>query len=80
MHVPCLSCFVVINPSTGKSLGSVANMGEEEAQEAVLAAHQAFKMWRKKTAKVMNISSIIVYRFYVNILAHPIAHPKQGLT
>ena len=45
------STFDVFNPATGELLASVANMGEIEAEQAVTAAHNAFPLWCKKTAK-----------------------------
>lgn len=43
--------FDVINPATGKELGTVPDMGEAETQRAIRAAHDAFSDWRDKTAK-----------------------------
>ena len=44
--------FDVKNPANGEYLGSVANVGEFEAQEAVLKANKAFHLWKKTTVKV----------------------------
>lgn len=41
----------VINPATGEVITSVPDMGKEEAEMAVIAAHDAFQNWRKTTAK-----------------------------
>ena len=43
--------FDVKNPANGEYLGSVANVGESEAQEAVLKADKAFHLWKKTTVK-----------------------------
>ena len=48
--------FDVRNPANGEFLGSVANAGEAEAQEAVLKANKAFHNWKRTTVKVcMNL-------------------------
>ena len=44
--------FNVNNPANGDVLGSVANVGEVEAQKAVLEANKAFHIWKKTTVKV----------------------------
>lgn len=41
----------VTNPANGDVITSVPDMGKEEAETAVLAAHDAFQDWRKTTAK-----------------------------
>ncbi len=41
----------VINPATKKVLGAVPTGGAFEAEQAVDAAHKAFKLWSKKTAE-----------------------------
>ncbi|XP_045134855.1 succinate-semialdehyde dehydrogenase, mitochondrial-like isoform X2 [Portunus trituberculatus] len=43
--------FPVTNPANGEVVGSVADMGEEETQAAIDAAHTAFQTWHKTTAK-----------------------------
>ena len=43
--------FDVTNPATGEVIASVPQMGEAEAERAVVAAHKAFKQWKRKTAK-----------------------------
>src|SRR5699024_6307283 len=40
----------VINPATNKSVGTVPGGGEDETNQAVEAAHQAFDSWSKETA------------------------------
>ncbi|WP_428772232.1 NAD-dependent succinate-semialdehyde dehydrogenase [Vibrio sp.] len=41
----------VVNPASGEVLTTVPDMGTQEAVEAVVAAHEAFKTWSKTTAK-----------------------------
>ncbi|MGE5256942.1 MAG: NAD-dependent succinate-semialdehyde dehydrogenase [Hyphomicrobiales bacterium] len=41
----------IVNPSTGKRIGSVPRLGSDGAQRAIEAAHAAFPSWRAKTAK-----------------------------
>ncbi len=45
------SVIKVLNPATGKSLGSVPHMGAAETRRAIDAANAAWPAWRKKTAK-----------------------------
>ena len=45
------SRFDVTDPATGFKLADVANLGADEAQAAVAAAHKALAGWRGKTAK-----------------------------
>lgn len=40
----------VNNPATGKQLGTVPDLGRDEARKAVAAAHAVFPEWRAKTA------------------------------
>lgn len=40
----------VTNPATGELVGTVPNGGEAETQQAIEAAHRAFKEWSKWTA------------------------------
>ncbi|KXJ12171.1 succinate-semialdehyde dehydrogenase, mitochondrial [Exaiptasia diaphana] len=49
--IPSSSTFLVYDPSTGKEIERVADMGEKEANLAVQAAHAAFKTWRTTTSK-----------------------------
>ncbi|WP_085026419.1 NAD-dependent succinate-semialdehyde dehydrogenase [Ensifer aridi] len=42
--------FPVDNPATGEVIGNVPNCGARDTEEAIAAADQAFKAWRKKTA------------------------------
>ena len=41
-----------MNPSNGKVIGSVPDMGAADAEAAVKAASKAFQTWRHTTAKV----------------------------
>jgi len=41
----------IVNPSTGKRIGSVPKLDEAEVRRAIEAAHAAFPPWRAKTAK-----------------------------
>ncbi|XP_028410791.1 uncharacterized protein LOC114533470 [Dendronephthya gigantea] len=43
--------FEVKNPANGEVLGSVANVGKAEAQEAVSKASNAYHTWKKTTVK-----------------------------
>ena len=40
----------VTNPATGEIVGTVPNGGEKETEQAIEAAHRAFKEWSKWTA------------------------------
>ena len=41
----------IVNPSTGKRIGSVPQLGPADTRNAIEAAHAAFPSWRAKTAK-----------------------------
>jgi len=41
----------VVNPANGEVITTVPDMGKQEAEAAVVAAHNAFLDWRKTTAK-----------------------------
>ncbi len=43
--------FPVVDPATGITLAEVANLGHEEAQQAIAAADRAGPAWRAQTAK-----------------------------
>lgn len=43
--------FDVTNPATGEVIAKVPQMGRAETERAVVAAHKAFKQWKRKTAK-----------------------------
>src|SRR5699024_344654 len=47
-----LDTMDVINPATNKSIGTVPAGGEDETNQAIEAAHQAFGPWSKETAYV----------------------------
>ena len=41
----------VYNPADGTLVGTVPKMGAAETKRAIECAHEAFKLWRAKTAK-----------------------------
>jgi succinate-semialdehyde dehydrogenase/glutarate-semialdehyde dehydrogenase len=43
--------FSVTNPATGEEIATVPNLDVEDAQSAILAAENAFTLWRTKTGK-----------------------------
>ena len=43
--------FDVLDPSTGRKLADVANLGAQSASDAIDAANAAWPAWRKKTGK-----------------------------
>lgn len=43
--------FEVTNPATGQVIAKIPQMGSAEAERAVIAAHKAFKLWKRQTAK-----------------------------
>ena len=45
----------VTNPATGETIGSVPLMGAAETRRAIAAADQAWRQWRRKTAKERSI-------------------------
>ena len=45
------SRFDVLDPSSGKKLADVANLGAQHASDAIDAANAAWPAWRKKTGK-----------------------------
>jgi succinate-semialdehyde dehydrogenase/glutarate-semialdehyde dehydrogenase len=57
----------VVNPATGSVLGTVPNMGAEEARRAIHAAERAWPAWRAKTAKER---SAILRRLYELMMAN----------
>lgn len=42
----------VINPATGKELGTVPDMNEDDTRQAIQVAFKAFQTWKETTAKV----------------------------
>ena len=42
----------VINPATGEAFSSISMIGREQVKQALDAAHEAFKSWRKLPGKV----------------------------
>ncbi|MEM4988436.1 NADP-dependent succinate-semialdehyde dehydrogenase [Collimonas sp. H4R21] len=45
----------VTNPATGETIGSVPLMGAAETRRAIAAANEAWRQWRRKTAKERSI-------------------------
>ncbi|WP_329956669.1 NADP-dependent succinate-semialdehyde dehydrogenase [Collimonas humicola] len=45
----------VSNPATGETIGSVPLMGAAETRRAIAAADEAWRLWRRKTAKERSI-------------------------
>ncbi|PFH09638.1 succinate-semialdehyde dehydrogenase/glutarate-semialdehyde dehydrogenase [Collimonas sp. PA-H2] len=45
----------VANPATGETIGSVPLMGAAETRRAIAAANEAWRLWRRKTAKERSI-------------------------
>ncbi|XP_025107764.1 LOW QUALITY PROTEIN: succinate-semialdehyde dehydrogenase, mitochondrial-like [Pomacea canaliculata] len=43
--------FPVINPATGKELGTVPDMNEDDTRQAIQVAFKAFQTWKETTAK-----------------------------
>ncbi len=59
--------FAVENPSTAQLLASVANLGGEETQRAVVSAHQAMERWQAVTAKE---KSVLLRKWFDLVMAH----------
>lgn len=57
----------VTNPATGEVIGSVPDMGENEASFAIDAAHEAFAQWRQYTGKER---SAILKKWHVLIMSN----------
>ena len=51
MDSPDGSVFNVDNPATGQTIAEVANLGPEQAEQAIAAANAAWPAWRALTAK-----------------------------
>jgi succinate-semialdehyde dehydrogenase/glutarate-semialdehyde dehydrogenase len=61
------SRFDVLDPSNGKKLADVANLGPADADAAIAAANAAWPAWRSKTAKER---SIILRKWYDLLMAN----------
>ncbi len=59
--------FAVHDPATGQHLADVANLGPQDAQAAIAAAHAAWPAWRSKTAKER---SILLRRWFDLLMAN----------
>jgi succinate-semialdehyde dehydrogenase/glutarate-semialdehyde dehydrogenase len=61
------SRFDVHDPSNGRKLADVANLGPAEAEQAIAAANKAWPAWRGKTAKER---SILLRKWYDLLMAN----------
>ena len=61
------SRFAVHDPATGAKLAEVANLGVNEAEQAIAAANAAWPAWRGKTAKER---SIMLRKWYDLLMAN----------
>ncbi len=61
------SRFDVLDPATGHKLADVANLGPEQAEQAIAAANAAWPAWRSKTAKER---SIILRKWFDLLMAN----------
>jgi len=61
------SRFAVHDPATGAKLAEVANLGVNEAEQAIAAANAAWAGWRTKTAKER---SILLRKWYDLLMAN----------
>ena len=61
------SRFAVHDPATGAKLAEVANLGVNEAEQAIAAANAAWPTWRGKTAKER---SILLRKWYDLLMAN----------
>jgi succinate-semialdehyde dehydrogenase/glutarate-semialdehyde dehydrogenase len=59
--------FAVHDPATGAKLADVANLGPEEAEQAIAAANAAWPAWRAKTGKER---STILRKWYDLLMLH----------
>ena len=57
----------VLNPASGEVLGTIPNMGTSETRRAILAAKNAWRGWREKTARERGV---ILRRWYDLVLEH----------
>ena len=57
--------LLVQNPATGEKLGTIPNMGAQETRRAILAAKNAWRGWREKTARERGV---ILRRWYELVL------------
>ena len=62
-----LQRFDVLDPSNGRKLADVANLGPDDATRAIAAADAAWPAWRNKTAKER---SILLRKWYDLLMAN----------
>ncbi|HET8746302.1 MAG TPA: aldehyde dehydrogenase family protein, partial [Ramlibacter sp.] len=65
--IPGAGRFAVHDPATGLKLADVANLGPQEAEQAIAAANRAWPAWRNKTAKER---SAILRKWYDLLMAN----------
>jgi acyl-CoA reductase-like NAD-dependent aldehyde dehydrogenase len=46
--------MLLLDPSTGKSIGTVPEMNVADVRDAFEAAQRGYDVWKKKTCKVNN--------------------------
>ena len=61
------SRFDILDPSNGRKLADVANLGPADAEVAIAAANAAWPAWRSKTAKER---SIILRKWFDLLMAN----------
>ena len=64
---PGKSRFDILDPSNGRKLADVANLGAADAQAAIASANAAWPAWRGKTAKER---SIILRKWFDLLMAN----------
>ncbi|SCZ91801.1 BZ3500_MvSof-1268-A1-R1_Chr5-3g08145 [Microbotryum saponariae] len=58
------STFEVTDPATGDVLGSVPEQGVQETKQAIQAAQEAFKSWKKTTAKTRHDLMLKLFKLF----------------
>ncbi|KDE05817.1 succinate-semialdehyde dehydrogenase [NADP+] [Microbotryum lychnidis-dioicae p1A1 Lamole] len=58
------STFQVTDPATGDVLGSVPEQGVQETKQAIQAAQEAFKSWKKTTAKTRHDLMLKLFKLF----------------
>lgn len=57
----------VTNPATGETIACVPDMGSSETEDTIVAAEQAFSLWKKTTVKAR---ALLLRNWFNLILAH----------